>query len=45
MEKCDGEVIFLKMRACIQNEDWFPLQNWPLKIFCVISSYNAYLQL
>lgn len=45
MEKCDGDGIFLEMRACIQNEYWFLLQNWPFKIFCVNSSYNAYLQL
>ena len=44
MEKRDGEVIFLKRRAYIQNESWSPLQTWPFKILHVNSNY-AYLQL
>lgn len=44
MGKCDGEVIFTKMRTYVQNEFWTPLQNWPFKIFSVNSSCNAYLQ-
>lgn len=42
--KCDGEVMFRKMRTYVQNEFGSPLQNWPFKIFSVSSSCNAYLQ-